>query len=288
MLSTRDKRVLILGHTGKLGSALSTIFGNDYQVVGANSRNFDASSEADVRKLIDSVRPEIVLNAVAYLGIDPCEEHPADAVKLNAMFPGVLAKLSNQYDFLLVHFSTDAVFPDKEEGFFVESDNPDPVNLYGLTKLAGEQYVQGIAERFYLIRVPLMFGACTGKSQFVEKMLSALSSSTNDLRIADDIVSSPSFSKDIAKEVRNLIEGVYGFGTYHINNSGRASLYELVVQMSTLLGVSVDRVKAVPHTEFPCIGRKNQYTPLASEKLRPMRSWTVALSEYCGEINSST
>ena len=201
------------------------------------------------------------------------------------MFPEVLATLSNERNFLLVHFSTDAVFPDKQKGYYVESDNPDPVNLYGLTKLGGDRYIVGIAKRFYLARVPLMFGACNRSSQFVEKMVLALKGSSDDLRVANDIVSSPTFSKDIAEEVLRLVKEDYEYGEYHIANSGRASLHDLVTEIATLLGVSIQRVQTASYKEFPFVGTKNRYTPLASEKLPPIRSWRSALAEYCDELS---
>ena len=98
------------------------------------------------------------------------------------MFPEVLATLSDERNFLLERFSTDAVFLDKQEGYYVESDNPVTVNLYGLIKLGGDRYIVGIGKRFYLARVPLMFSACSRSSQFVEKMALALKGPSDDLR----------------------------------------------------------------------------------------------------------
>ena len=134
------KRVVILGHTGKLGRALYEVFQTDYEVIGLNTDDFDASYIDQTSDILQRYKPDIVFNAVAYLGIDPCENNPALAVKLNCLHPGVLAELSNKLNFVLVHVSTDAVFNDEKRDVYVESDLPNPVNHYGMTKYETRQY----------------------------------------------------------------------------------------------------------------------------------------------------
>jgi len=114
------KTILLLGHTGKLGSALHICLSPDYQVVGKNSRDFDASDFEQVAALLEQSRPEIVINTVAFMGIDQCELEPEKAQLINTLLPGYLAKLSEQKDITLVHFSTDAVFNDEKNDYYHE------------------------------------------------------------------------------------------------------------------------------------------------------------------------
>ena len=114
-LPSHKKKLLLLGSTGKMGVALHNAFKSAYDVFGKSSKNFEAYSPKTVDPLIDEIGPDIVVNTVAFLGIDPCELEPEKAFHLNTMFPKHLAELSEKKDFVLVHFSTDAVFPNNRE-----------------------------------------------------------------------------------------------------------------------------------------------------------------------------
>src|SRR3989338_6780074 len=156
-----NKKVLLLGSTGKMGLAISEVFSDGYLCEGKNSKDFDASDFAQVRHLIESSKPDIVINTVTLLGIDLCEQEAQKAFRLNTLYPKFLAELSKEYNFLLIHFSTDAVFNDNKKDYYVESDAPCPLHVYGVTKYGGDCFVQAIAERYYIARVSMLFGAAT-------------------------------------------------------------------------------------------------------------------------------
>ena len=155
-LSSPKKKLLLLGSTGKMGVAVHDAFKKKYDVFGKNSKDFDATSPKTVNSLIEKIRPDIVVNTVAYLGIDPCELEPEKALHMNTMFPKHLAELSEKKGFVLAHFSTDAVFPDSEGSAFTENDSPRPLNIYGLTKFGGDSLIQSIASQHYIFRLPVL------------------------------------------------------------------------------------------------------------------------------------
>jgi dTDP-4-dehydrorhamnose reductase len=190
-----------------------------------------------------------------------------------------LAHLANELDFLLVHFSSDAVFPDRNDGAYGEDDRPDPVNLYGATKLAGDWAVSDIARHHYLVRISVLFGPHRRDDQFVEKML-ARARRGEPLRIATDIIASPCYSLDVATRVRELLEQAPPFGLYHLANQGRASLFELMQAVTRGLGLDVPVLPA-SHRDFPALDRKNTCTPLMTTKAPPLRPWTEAVQDYC-------
>lgn len=274
------KKILILGHTGKMGVALRNVFEEEYSVIGKNTRDFDALDFEQVHNLIGGNSPDIVINTVAFMGIDPCEKDPEKAFKLNTIYPKFLAELSNEIGFLLLHFSTDSVFNDKKRDFYTEKDSPKPKNLYGLTKYGGDCFVQAIAKQFYLFRVSLLFGETTKNTQFVEKILQQVKEGHKRLRIADDIVFSPTYSKDVALEVRRIIEAPFPFGLYHIANEGKSSLYDLIIEIFDNLDLEID-VERASYMDFPFLGIKNIFTPLKSEKIDCLRPWKQAVKEYC-------
>ena len=161
------KKVLLLGHTGKVGIALKSVLNGNYRVIGRNSNDFDALDFDAVRKMVQAEKPDILINTVAFLGIDPCENDPEKAFKINTLFPKLLASLSNELDFLLVHFSTDAVFNDGKGDFYVESDIPKPLNVYGMTKYGGDCLIQAIAKKYFIFRISIMFGKSIKNTTYI-------------------------------------------------------------------------------------------------------------------------
>ena len=266
-----SKKLMLLGSTGKMGTAIKSAFGNDYFIIEKNSSDFDALDFDQVRRMIDNAKPDIVINTVAFLGIDPCEKEPEKAFKLNSLYPKLIAELSNENNFLLIHFSTDAVFNDEKEDYYIEKDGPSPLNIYGLTKYGGDCLVNSIAKKYYIIRIPVLFGETNKNNQFVEKMLQRVRKGQSELKGYNDIISSPTYTKDAAREIKKIVEGEMRYGLYHISNKGKASLYQLMVEIVKNLGLTV-RVEKASYNDFPYICRKNTNTPIISEKIQPLNS----------------
>lgn len=274
------RRILLLGDTGKLGRALRAAFDAGDEVVGANSRTFDACDFDATERLVRDVRPDRIYNAVAMLGVDPCERDPARALRLNALFPQLLARLASAGGFGLVHFGTDAVFDGPGGEPFAEGDAPCPPNVYGLTKFGGDAFVLAEAPRAFVFRVSLLFGPTDRRDQFVEKMVAKAIAGEGPLRASDDIVLSPTFSTDAARAAVSLVEGGGSPGLYHLANAGRASLHDLLVRIAAGLGLPV-RIEKASHRDFPSIGKKNRFTPIRSERIPPLRRWEDAVDAYC-------
>ena len=280
-----NKKILLLGHTGKMGTALADILRDDYDVIGKNTSDFDAMDFKGVESLIKEAKPHIVINSVAMIGIDPCEENPAKAISLNSLYPRFLAELSNRMKFVLVHFSTDAVFDDEKKDFYLESDCPRPLNMYGLTKYGGDCFIQATSKEYYLFRISVLFGEANKNTQFVEKMLQKAREGQNILKISDDVVLSPTYSRDVAEEVKRILKDGLPFGLYHIANSEKGSLCDLIKEITGNLRLDV-RVEKASYRDFPHLGRKNTYTPLKSEKINSLRPWREAVKEYCARIKN--
>ena len=278
-----DKKLLLLGSTGKMGIAIKSVFEKDYSVIGKNTSDFDAQNFKQVRSLIEKINPDIVINTVAFLGIDPCEIEPEKALRLNTLYPKLIAEISNKMNFLFIHFSTDAVFNNVKGNYYVESDCPSPLNVYGFSKYGGDCFIKSLAKKYYIFRVSVLFGEALKKNQFVEKMLHKIEEGQKNLKISDDIISSPTYTIDVADEVKKILETEMPYGLYHIANEGKISLYQLMEEVTNNLGVSV-KVEKASYNDFSYIGIKNTYTPLLSEKIKPLRPWQDAVKEYCNNI----
>jgi dTDP-4-dehydrorhamnose reductase len=274
------KRILLLGSSGKMGQAIDHALPGNCQIIRHNSSTFDAADFPGVRTLLANCRPDIVINCVAFLGIDPCEREPEKALRLNTLYPKLLAECAAESDFTLVHFSTESVFSDRAEGMYCENDIPLPINLYGFTKYGGDRFVQDLAERHYLFRLPILFGRSNHASQFMEKMLARIKEGERTLRISDDIFVTPGYTPDLAAEVIRIASSATPYGLYHLANSGITSLHGLMSRITSSLGLAVD-VECCSHRDFPSVGKKNTCTPLTSIKIPHLRPWQDAADEYC-------
>jgi len=276
-------KILLLGNTGKMGTALTKTLKHDFNLVGKNSKDFDANDFQQVRFLIEQTDPDIVINTFAYLGIDPCETEPQKAIRLNTNLPKFLAELSNEHNFSLIPFSTDAVFKDRVNDLYTEKDCSQPVNFYGFTKYGGDCFIQAISNKYYIFRISVLFGETIKDTQFVEKMLQKIMYGEKVLSVSSDIINSPSYSLDIAKEVKRIIDTELEFGLYHIANAGVASLHDVIKEIVTNCNFDVE-VKKAHYTDFPHIGIKNTYTPIESCKINSLRPWQEAIKDYCKTI----
>jgi dTDP-4-dehydrorhamnose reductase len=283
----RKKKVLLLGHTGKMGLALGSALAAEYEVVGRNTRDFDALDPAQVRRLVAGDKPDVVINTVAHLGIDACEKEPERAFRLNTAHPKLLAELSRQDGFLLVHLSTDSVFSDTTGEAWTEADCPRPLNVYGLTKYGADCLIQAVAPRFYIFRLSVLFGEAGKNGQFVERMLAKCRAGCRVLNVADDVVSSPTYSRDAARAIAGILDSETPYGVYHLANRGRASLFELMREVVDNLGWEVE-VKRASHKDFPSLGIKNTRTPIQSSKIPALRPWQEAVQEYCAGIRAAS
>lgn len=272
------RTLLLLGGTGKMGTALRKVLSVDYTLISKSSQDFDAGNQDQVKDLLNEVKPDIVINAVAMMGIDACEREPARAFLLNTLYPKWLAQHADRLGYLLVHFSTSSVFDGRKNGMYNEEDIPSPLNVYGVTKLGGDALIQAYAEQFYIFRIAMTFGLSLRGDQFTERMLEHARTG-KPLRVADDVYDSPSYSMDIAREIQRILEQERPFDLYHICNRGRASLYELVCHLTRAAGLDVP-IERASYKEFPHLGIKNTNTPLTTVRLNPLRSWQRAADHF--------
>jgi dTDP-4-dehydrorhamnose reductase len=248
-------------------------------VTGLSSADLDARDFDAVEARVRAEAPDVVVNAVAMLGIDACEKDVEAAFRLNAYLPRLLARLMAESGGILVHFSTETVFSGRLGRALTEDDEPDPVNVYGHSKYMGDLLVRDALDRHYLFRLPVLFGPSPRRNQLLERMLDRARAGESVLRLAADIVTSPTYSLDIAARVRRALDEGWDFGLYHLANAGQASLHDLVAEALRLAGLPT-RVEPASWRDFPSLAPKNTVTPLVSAKCSPPRPWREALAEY--------
>ncbi|WP_130472701.1 SDR family oxidoreductase [Candidatus Magnetaquicoccus inordinatus] len=280
-----ERPVVLLGHTGKMGMALQWVLAQRSPVLGISSSGFNAADPEDVERLLRQHRPEVVVNAVAYVGVEQCEQEPALAQRINTLFPYQLARLSREIGFVLIHLSGSTVFTDLAEGAWTEEHCPAPINIYGVTKLGGDALVAQYAPQHYIFRLPILFGPSARPSQFVEKMLALSASGTPLLRIAQDVYYSPSYTRDLALAIRTIYQTGQPWGLYHLANDGMVSLYDLLKEFDKHLHLAA-KIEPVMQKEIDPTGVRPVRIPLASVKRPPLRPWYEAVADYCQWIQS--
>ena len=279
-------RWLVTGAGGQLGSDLvSLLQTSGDEVVGLTRSDLDIADERAVRRAVDEVWPDVVVNAAAYTAVDDAESHEDDAYRVNATGPGVLA-IATSGRARLVHVSTDYVFDGQGSVPYAEDEPTEPVSAYGRTKLAGERAALGVHPDVYVVRTAWVYGA--GGSNFVRTM-AALEAKHPTISVVDDQRGAPTWSRDLAYGLVTLGRSSAAPGIYHCTNSGEATWYDLARAVFEELGADPDRVQPTTTDAFPRPAPRPAYSVLGNQRWRSaglpvMRGWREALSAAFVEV----
>lgn len=279
-------KILITGANGLLGHELSSIL-KDHTLILLSHSQLDISDPESVNKQIDSSSPDIIINSAAYTQVDACETNYDLAFKSNAIGPKNLAIKCKQLGIPLIHISTDYVFEgnEKKNSPLVEDDKLGPKTVYGKTKLEGEKMVQKNCQKYFILRTAWLYGE--GKN-FVKTMLS-LSKKNKELKVVNDQIGSPTYAKDLAKAIKEIIEKKSDkYGIYHVTNKGEVSWYEFAKKIFEIKNIEI-KVNPCTSEEFPRPAPRPHYSVLSNQKwidagFTPMRDYEEALNEYLDSL----
>ncbi|MBA7509032.1 dTDP-4-dehydrorhamnose reductase [subsurface metagenome] len=272
-------KILITGSKGQLGIELIDIAPQEHKIFGYDL-DMDITDRFAIESRFLKVKPDLVIHCAAFTDVDGCEGFRDKAFLVNGTGTENLAKVARKYDCEFVYVSTDYVFNGKKDMPYVEEDIPDPVSIYGKSKLAGEEAVTNILEKFYILRTTGIYSRY-GKN-FVETIIRA-SENCREIEVVDDQVCTPTYSLDVAECIYKLIEtGMYGI--YHATNDGQCSWYQFTKEIFKILG---KRVTVIPVKSGRLGGRASRpsYSVLANLKLEKnkiyfMRHWKEALKGF--------
>ena len=277
-------KVALLGANGQLGSDLVKTRPEGIELVLLTRKEIDVTNREQVDRVLSDIRPDLILNTTAYVKVDLAEEEPEKAFAVNAVGVKNLVDVCLKTGAVLVHISTDYVFDGKKiktKEPYTEEDPPNPINVYGISKYAGELIVRNYLEKYYVVRVASLYGraGASGKGgNFVYTILNKARAG-EPLRVVDDIYMSPTYTLDAAREIWSIILKERPYGLYHVVNSGYCSWYEFAVKILEFAGIEA-RIEPVKHTEFPTRARRPLWSPLASIKGVALRPWEEALREF--------
>ncbi|HTB97728.1 MAG TPA: dTDP-4-dehydrorhamnose reductase [Terracidiphilus sp.] len=283
-------KVLILGSNGQVGLELQRSFHGFGEIVTADRSIVDLTRPDSIRDFVRHTQPGIILNAAAYTAVDKAESEPDLAYAINAEAPRVLAEEAAQLGAIFVHYSTDYIFNGQKESAWLEEDPPEPINIYGRSKLHGEQAIQAACRRFLIFRTSWVYGP-HGRN-FLLTML-RLGRERDELSIVDDQMGAPTSSVEIANATRAVLDSVHATqsgeqwpGVYHMSCAGSTSWCgfsrSIFQRAGELLQGRSPIVHPIPSTQYPTPAKRPANSVLSNEKLRQvfnvqLKPWESAL-----------
>lgn len=293
-------KVLIIGSSGMLGIDLWQELRKDYEVAGADiahgpqltahrSYKIDITDKNSVLNVVTKVQPDIVVHTAAYTDVDGCERDPEKAYKVNSAGTRSVALACRKIAALLVYISTDFVFNGKKRSPYKENDKPAPLSVYGDSKLKGEGAVKNILKNYFILRTSWLYGKY-GKN-FVDTII-AKGREGNTLRVVDDQIGSPTYTKDLAKAIHALLDKFFTpyalrstqYGIYHVTNSGAVSWFTYAKEILRLANIKT-RVFPISSKELDRPAKRPAMSILNNSKFIEftsyrMRNWKGALKSY--------
>lgn len=278
-------QILIIGADGQLGTDLCKVIPKEERVP-LTIRNIDVTNREQTFAVIKKFSPQIVINTAAYHRVDDCEDHEMEAFAVNAVGAKHVAEACREIDAALVYISTDYVFDGEKGTPYAETDPPNPQSVYAISKLAGEQCVKCILEKYFIVRSSGLYGVagCLGKGggNFVENMIKRAETQP-ELKVVTDEVLSPTYTLDLAKKIYELVK-TNKYGLYHIVNQGECSWHDFAVKIFELLGKKV-KINPITSAEFETKAKRPRYSVLRSAGLAELgsdnlRDWQEALRAY--------
>ena len=268
-----------------LGNELSRVF--DSNVRTLTRMELDVTDKEAVSRIL-SGEPKIIINATGYTDVNAAERNKDLAMEINGKAVGYLAEVAKQSGSVFIHISTDYVFDGQNaEGYSEDARPANPLNAYGVSKLAGEEELRSIAPDYYLIRTSWLFGR-SGDS-FPHTML-RLASERNTLKVVNDQHGKPTYVADLAQAIGDMVKKTdtpeqHSFGTYHIINEDITTWYDFAQEIFRISGLaSTVQVTAVSSLEFPSPAKRPEYSVLLNTKLPHLRPWQEAIADYLGSM----
>jgi dTDP-4-dehydrorhamnose reductase len=286
-----NSRILLTGKTGQVGAELLALLPRLGEVAAFDRRELDLSNPDHIRRVIRDVQPTVIVNAAAYTSVDQAEKEEKQAHILNVEVPALMAEEAKKIGAALVHYSTDYVFDGSKNLPYEEADQPNPINVYGMTKLAGEEAIRAIGIPHLIFRTAWVYG--TRGRNFLLTIL-RLATEREELRIVRDQFGAPTWSREIAMGTLRVLaqlsqegrQAVSKFnGVYHMTAVGKTSWFEFaeaileaasrtprdIPWFAAATGgkpLVVRRVNPITTEQYPTPVRRPAYSVLSNHRLK--------------------
>ncbi len=267
------KTILLTGKNGQVGWELQRTLMPLGKVVALDVADMDLADPVAIREAVRSIRPQIIVNPAAYTAVDKAESEPGLAQAINAEAPGVFAEEAKALGAWMVHYSTDYIFDGEKTGAYLETDTPNPQNVYGRTKLAGEEAVRTAGGKHLILRTSWVYGS--RGHNFMLTML-RLARERKELRVVDDQIGAPTWCRSLAEITAQILAQLHTpgrddgqvSGTYQLTSSGKVSWHgfaRAILDRSAM--ETLPNLVAIPSHEYPTPAIRPKNSVLSNEKL---------------------
>ncbi|WP_032093662.1 dTDP-4-dehydrorhamnose reductase [Necropsobacter rosorum] len=279
------KRFLVTGSKGQVGHYVVQKLTGKAELLAVSHDELDITDESAVKKIVENFRPNAIINAAAYTSVDSAEKDIARCEAVNTKGAGMLANAAQQIDALILHISTDYIFNGKHNDYYKETDQPDPQNVYGRTKLAGETAVRQANPKSIILRTAWVFGE--HGNNFVKTML-RLGKERAELGIVADQIGGPTYAGDIAaaliKIAFDILNGkTDAFGIYHFSGQPYVSWFEFArtifaeAKMQNILE-NIPHLNAIATSDYPTPAKRPANSRLDLTKIQ--QTWGIEPSDW--------
>lgn len=274
-------KVLVTGVNGQLGyDVVKELDKRGHQAVGVDRESMDLTSTQQIKECIETVNPEAIIHCAAYTAVDKAEDEEELCRRVNAIASKEIAEYAKALDIPMIYISTDYVFDGTKDGEYTEEDMPNPINVYGKTKYEGEVYVQDTLEKYYIVRISWVFGE--NGNNFIDTML-RLAKERDSLNVINDQVGSPTYTKDLAPLLVDMIE-TDKYGIYHATNEGYCTWYEFAKEILKIANIDI-KVNPINTSEYPTKAIRPMNSKMNKNKLEKnsfyrLRNWKYSLLDY--------
>lgn len=281
-------KLLVTGTKGQLGyDVCKVLSARGIEHRGVDIEDFDITNVQATHDYIAAYRPDGVIHCSAWTAVDRAEDELEKVRAVNAEGPRNIASVCKEIGAKLVYISTDYVFPGTGDRFYEPDDPTGPLGAYGVTKLEGEQAVQALLERYFIVRVSWVFGK--NGNNFVRTML-RLAETKSELNVVCDQIGSPTYTADLAPLLCDMVV-TDKYGIYHATNEGICSWAEFAEEIFRLAGKRV-KVNPVPTSEYPTRAVRPLNSRMSKAKLEAMGfsrlpDWHDALARYLRELEGA-
>ncbi len=276
------KRVLLLGGSGQLGTAIRQRW-KECEIAAPSHQTLKLEDREEVRAAIEGLRPDVVVNAAAFHDVDRCEAEPRPAFEVNALAVRNAARLARDAGSVFVTVSTDYVFDGETTTPYAEDDAPHPLSVYGASKLAGEYLVESLGMDALIVRTCGLYGEASakGRKSFIERLL-AYAGGTQPFRVVADVTASPTFAGHLADAIWRLLEK-QRFGLHHAVDAGAVTWYDFAREAVAQAGAAV-AVEPIAAQQWKAPAIRPRFSALANAKLAEagiaMPSWRAGIGAY--------
>lgn len=270
------KKILLTGKNGQVGWELQRSLATLGKVIALDRGELDLADADAIRRKVREIQPHIIVNPAAYTAVDKAESEPELAMAINGVAPGIFAEETKKLNAFLVHYSTDYVFDGGKVGAYREEDAPNPLSVYGSSKLAGELAIRAVGCNHLILRTSWVYGA-RGKN-FLLTML-RLARERNELRVVDDQTGAPTWCRSLGEVTAQILAQLYApdapaarraevSGTYHLTSAGSVSWCGFAAEIIRLAGMQpAPQMIPIPAQDYPLPATRPMNSALSNDKL---------------------